>query len=81
MGAYDAYERKDDMSDNFEKDLTRLINRHSLENQSDTPDYILAKFMESCLGAYNAAVRSRDAWYSFDPWSKITEIVERKTNG
>lgn len=48
---------------NFEKDLTALINRHSREQDSDTPDFILAKFLVGCLASYNAAVISRDGWW------------------
>jgi hypothetical protein len=42
----------------FEQELTTLINKHSLENQSNTPDYILAQYLQSCLNAY-----TRDTWY------------------
>ncbi len=47
----------------FEKDLEHLINRHSVENQSDTPDFILARYMQACLDAFNAASRRREQWY------------------
>ena len=44
----------------FEKEL---INRHSLENGSNTPDFILARFLVSCLQAWNEAVSCRELWY------------------
>jgi len=44
----------------FEKELEQLINRHSMENSSDTPDYILAKYLYNCLQVFNDAVTSRD---------------------
>jgi hypothetical protein len=47
----------------FEQELTTLINKHSLENQSNTPDYILAQYLQSCLNAYTNAVKTRDTWY------------------
>ena len=40
----------------FEKELANLLNRHSKENDSDTPDWILAQFMAGCLAAFNTAV-------------------------
>ena len=46
----------------FEKELERLINSHSLENESDTPDYILAKYLVRCLEAFNAATKHRTWW-------------------
>lgn len=54
--------------DPFETELMRLINRHSVENDSNTPDYILAKYLMNCLYAFRAGVGARDAWYGFEPW-------------
>ena len=31
--------------DAFERELASLINRHSLENDSNTPDWVLAKYL------------------------------------
>jgi len=50
----------------FKKDLERLINRYSMEGRSDTPDYILANFMHSCLIAFETASTDRDQWRSID---------------
>jgi hypothetical protein len=44
----------------FEKELEQLINKYSMENGSDTPDYILAKYLSNCLEVFNDAVTSRD---------------------
>lgn len=37
----------------FEEELKELINKHSKENESNTPDFILAQFLNSCLEAFN----------------------------
>lgn len=50
------------MSD-FRKELTSLINRYSRENGSNTPDFILATFLISCLKAFDEAVNTRKDWY------------------
>ena len=55
------------MISTFEEELARLINTHSLESDSNTPDHVLAEFMRSCLDAYNAATMARDAWYGISP--------------
>jgi hypothetical protein len=47
----------------FERELTDLINRHSVENASNTPDFILACFMAESLTAFNKAVHERARWY------------------
>jgi hypothetical protein len=48
----------------FRKELEDLINRESMENGSDTPDFILADFLCSCLEAFDSAVKRRTRWYS-----------------
>jgi len=53
---------------NFQESLERLVNRFSVENESNTPDFILAEYIRGCLDSWNAAVKSRDAWYGFKPW-------------
>ncbi len=47
----------------FKKELEILINKHSLENDSNTPDFILANYMAMCLDAYNITLQSREQWY------------------
>jgi hypothetical protein len=56
----------------FQKELGSLINRHSVENESDTPDFILAMYLRGCLDAFNLAVRQREKWYGFqDPKDNV----------
>lgn len=50
----------------FRNELESLINRHSLENGSNTPDFLLAGYLKSCLDAFDHAVRERDKWYSVE---------------
>ena len=50
------------MSD-FERELSAVINRHSKENGSSTPDFILARYLNHCLEAFNMAMRERRSWY------------------
>lgn len=50
----------------FEKELENLINRHSKENDSNTPDFILAQYISGCLAAFTAATQQRETWYGRD---------------
>lgn len=50
----------------FERELAGLINKYSLENESDTPDFILAKYVCATIDAFNCAVVARDGWYDVD---------------
>ena len=47
----------------FQKDLETLINRHSMENGSDTPDFILAEYLCDCLASFEVASCRRERWY------------------
>ena len=49
---------------NFEEELTSLINSNSLENGSNTPDFILANYLQDCLNAFNKASVWRAKWFS-----------------
>ena len=51
----------------FQEELRALINRNSMENESDTPDAILADYLLDALAAFNKAIAARDTWYAFDP--------------
>ena len=48
---------------NFQRELVTLINRHSLENDSDTPDYLLAAYLRSCLEIFSGFIRQRERWW------------------
>lgn len=48
----------------FLKELTQLINRYSMERDSNTPDYILAEYLYQCLDSYNFAVNSRKNFFN-----------------
>ena len=45
------------------KDIEQAINKHSIENGSDTPDFILAEYLTDCLRMFDKAVNKREEWY------------------
>jgi hypothetical protein len=47
----------------FPHELEQLINKHSIEGGSNTPDFILAEYLKQCLIAFDMCVRRRDEWY------------------
>ena len=51
------------MQPDFLKQLEGLINKYSLEGSSNTPDFILARYLGACLEAWNEGLRLREAWY------------------
>jgi len=58
----------------FRKDLEILINRNSMENESNTPDFILADYLEDCLNAFDKAVCRRSEWYKREQ-NEITDKI------
>lgn len=48
------------------EDIRDAINRHSAENASNTPDFILAEYLEQCLAAFDTAVQRRTEWHGCD---------------
>lgn len=59
----------------FTKELTELINKYSIENNSDTPDWILVKYIDNCLNAWELSFRQRDSWYGFKPFDFSKEVI------
>jgi hypothetical protein len=50
----------------FEKELEALVNRFSMENASNTPDFILAQYLVASLAAFNTSTQQRETWYGRD---------------
>lgn len=55
------------MKTEFRKELTKLINRESMENGSDTPDFLLAEYLTDCLAVFDRVVKAREKWYGREP--------------
>jgi hypothetical protein len=51
------------MSERLVQDIAAVLNRHNAEIGSDTPDFILAAFLVSCLMSFDAGVKARSDWY------------------
>jgi hypothetical protein len=49
--------------EDFRSALESLINCHSQENGSNTPDFILAKYLVTCMKAFDVATAEREVWY------------------
>ena len=47
----------------LQQELVAVLNRHSAENGSNTPDFILAQFLLGCLAAFDGATLRRGDWY------------------
>ena len=48
---------------NFRKELTELVNEYHMEKYSNTPDFLLAEFLENVLMAFDISVNNREKHY------------------
>lgn len=67
----------------FKEKLRALINKCQLEGGSDTPDFILADYMQDSLLAFEKATRARTRWTGYkereqggNGWNKAVEKIE-----
>ena len=58
----------------FDVELTALINRHSVENGSNTPDFMLAEHLLDCLENFNRYVKRRDRWHEHESDSCLSGV-------
>ena len=69
---------------NFEKEIRELINRYSIENNSNTPDWILAQYILSCLAAFETAIQQRETCQGRDgrpiALKKFSQIINKNFN-
>lgn len=49
-----------DEKSEFRRELEALLNKHSMENGSDTPDVIMADYLIVCLVAFDVASNLRE---------------------
>jgi hypothetical protein len=50
----------------FIDELTGLLNRHGRDNEANTPDYILASYLDACLSALITSTQQRETWFGRD---------------
>lgn len=48
---------------NLRSELETLLNSESMENGSNTPDFILAEYLIGCLENFDKTVNARETWY------------------
>jgi len=47
----------------FRDRVEELINITSMENGSDTPDFVLANYLAGCLRLFDTTIQARETWY------------------
>ncbi len=55
-----------DIKTELEGRLRELLNSENREQDSNTPDFILAEFLLGCLDAFELASNKREVWYGVE---------------
>jgi hypothetical protein len=63
--------------DQCQREIETILNRYCKENDSNTPDFILATYLMDCLNAFNNAVSLREKWYN----SKLEDEIVEENDG
>jgi hypothetical protein len=79
-----------DETDNLFDALCEVLTKHWVKGPNDTPDYVLASYLMSCLSACRDAIKERDQWLRLnreDRWAEWEATkahyegkMEEKTN-
>jgi hypothetical protein len=64
-----------------DSELEGLISRWSMEADSNTPDFVLAQYLRTCLTAFNKATAERDRWYGVRLRPGDSHFVEPPASG
>ena len=58
----------------FRAELRSLLNRYSMENESNTPDFILADYLVDCLASWDRATERRIEWFDNAQAAAVTRL-------
>lgn len=64
----------------FMTDLSALLNKHGVDNQLNTPDFILAQHLTLYLAAMRVTMFSRDAWFHAKPPASPKETANGRSD-
>ena len=64
----------DDKRSELRNELSAVLNRFSMENGSNTPDFLLADYLCDCLATWESTVEKREKWYGRGPKGIATDL-------
>lgn len=67
------------VNNEFRDDLQKLINKHSIENDSNTPDFVLAQYLIDCLRNWNYTIKFRERSTKGSPAEAVNVPHSRNT--
>ncbi len=73
-----TYPMNSNLATTLKKELAKVINSRSVENGSDTPDFILAEYLVDCLKSFEKAIVSRHIYDNVPERKAIREKHENE---
>ena len=70
-------QNKDTRTD-FEKELEHLINKYSIEKDSNTPDFLIVSYLMGCLQNWNISTLNRERWFRATP-KELSDSLSEQT--
>lgn len=67
------FEQRSEETEDFKKELTSLLNRYSWDNACETPDHILADYVENCLKNLCSTMALDIAWHN--GWERLGDEI------
>jgi hypothetical protein len=66
---------------NFKRELASVLNKYSRENLSNTPDYILAEYLNDCLNTFDKIIqlKEKNSIITSDDMKKFYKIAWKTT--
>lgn len=64
----------------FRTELKHLLNKHSIEGASNTPDHVLADYLIRCLDNFTETTQNRESWYGVKLRPGVSSDNIRNTN-
>jgi len=52
--------------ENFKKEISEVLNRHSAEGIADIPDFLLAEMVTAFVEQVLPFIKDRDKWFGFN---------------
>ena len=53
----------EEQRESIARGFAEVLNCNSIENGSNTPDFILAQYLVNCLEAFHEINKTRETWY------------------
>lgn len=62
-------------TEKFKECLTKLLNKHCIDNETGIPDFIIADNLVNHIECMKKMVERRDDWFGFEHWTLSNSLL------